>query len=211
VTFLAGLQRYKGVWDLLAAAKILRDRKDIVFNVYGGNCRPREFYRSWFGRACGVLGLDSDMESRVRSWVGREGLSATVRVLGNVVPEPWLFHATEILVFPSHLFGVGRSVFEAGVYGIPSIVTMREKVEDIVQDNVTGLFAKPQHPLALAQAIQRLADDDQLRERLGQNARRKYSEQFNPARIGAQMLALYKSVLREHRGQPIKPLQRRAA
>ncbi|MBW3595865.1 MAG: glycosyltransferase family 4 protein [Planctomycetes bacterium] len=195
VTFLSGLLPCKGVWDLMEAAKLLRRRTDIVFHVYGGNARPREFYETWFGRACARLDLAPDLERGLAAWIDREGLRSTVRMFGNVSPGPELFHATDILVFPSRLNGVGRSVYEAGVFGIPAVVAMEEPVEDIVEHNVTGLVVPPKDPSALAQAITRLADDPWSRKTLGENAQRKYCSQFAPAQIGRQMVKLYRDLL----------------
>lgn len=197
VIFISGLLENKGVWDLLEAAKLLRGRADIVFDVYGGNSRPEGFYRTLSGRVSGALGLAPDMERAAREWVKREGLEGTLRLLGHVEATSSMFGETDILVFPSHLNGPGRPVFEAGVHGVPSIVTMRDRVEDVVVDGETGIITPERDPAALAHAIVQLADDPERRRRLGLNARRKYREQFDAERIGEQVLSIYKEVIAE--------------
>ncbi len=207
VGFLSGLLPAKGIWDLMEAAKILKHRRDIVFRVYGGNPRPKEFYRTWFGRACSVAGLTRDVEGDVNAWVRQEGLEATVQLLGHVRVDATLFHQLDVLAFPGHSDGVPRSVFEAGVFGVPSVITMRDDVQDIVQQEVTALITPPHDPPRFAQALVRLAEDESLRRRLGENARRKYLTQFDPQAIGQQTLRLYQEVLQ----RPTNRSERRAA
>jgi glycosyltransferase involved in cell wall biosynthesis len=195
VSFLASLLAHKGVWDLLESAKILRARRDIVFQLAGGNSRPRRFYRTWRGRLAALLGLVSDLESAIQERIVREGVEERVRMLGHVDDIDEFLDSTDILVFPSRLNGLGRSVFEAGIRGIPSVVTLADRIEDIVEDGATGLIVPERDPVALAAAIERLADDPGLRQRLGTNAQRKYRTQFDPGRIGLQMLDVYRSVV----------------
>ena len=193
VTYLSGLLRYKGIWDLLEAARRLRHRSDIIFQVAGANSRPAAFHRSLVGRLARMTGLAHDVEAEIRRWLDRER-PGNVTLLGHVEGTESLLSNTDILVFPSHLNGPGRSVFEAGIYGIPSIVALADRIEDVVQDGVTGLIVPERNPAALAAAIGRLASDDELRRRLGDQARRKYAVQFDPHRIGAQMLEVYRGV-----------------
>src|SRR3990170_4826582 len=68
VTYLTGLLAFKGIWDLLEGARLLRDRQDIQFLVAGGNSRPKAFHRSLGGRLAHLFGFARDVESSVRAW-----------------------------------------------------------------------------------------------------------------------------------------------
>jgi len=195
VAYVGNLLGYKGISELLEAARILRSRRDILFEIAGGNSRPKEFYRSPVGRFLQLVGVVRDVEQEAYDFVAREGLRETVKMLGHVEDVTTVLGRADILVFPSHLNAPGRSVYEAGARGIPAIVAMADNVEDIVVDGVTGLIIKEQDPRALAEAIQRLAGDAILRTRLGANAREKYSRQFDPVRIGRQVLDVYESLI----------------
>ena len=201
VTYLTGLQVFKGIHDLLESALLLRQRADITFQIAGANSRPAAFHRSLRGSFLHLFGFAPDVESAVRRWIAEHGLESTVRLLGRVEPEAVLAE-TDVLVFPSHLDGPGRSVFEAGARGIPAIVTLRHRVEDVVVDGETGLIVPERNPQALAQAILRLADDPDLRRRLGQNARARYRRQFAPQPIAEQMLGLYRTLVRQPSEEP---------
>jgi glycosyltransferase involved in cell wall biosynthesis len=195
VTYLTGLLRFKGIWDLMEAARLLRDRSDIVFQVAGANSRPPAFHRSFVGRVSHRFGMAQDVEGPLRSFVRQHDLRQ-VRLLGHVDNLEGLLRETDILVFPSHLNGPGRSVFEAGARGIPSVVALEDRIEDIIEDGITGLIVRPHDPSHLCAAIARLADDPQLRARLGEGARAKYLPQFAPMQIGQQVFALYLDITR---------------
>ena len=195
VGMLGNLAVHKGVWDLLACVDRLRERRDIVFRIAGGNTRPAAFYHSAAGRIASVLGLAPDLETAARRWVTERGLDDRVQFLGNIDDIDGFLTETDIMVFPSHLNGPGRSVIEAGIAGVPSVVALVDRIEDVVQDEVTGLIVPERDPVALAAAVSRLADDATLRRRLGDAARERYAFQFDPQRIGRQMMNLYEAVL----------------
>ncbi len=195
VTYLTGLLTFKGIWDLLEAARLLRDRRDIQFLVAGGNSRPDAFHRSLGGRLAHLFGFAPDVESAVRKWVARYGLGGTVRLLGQVDRVEDVLRQSDILAFPSHLNGPGRAVFEAGIHGIPAVVALKDRVEDVVEDEVTGLIVPPRDPRRLADAIVRLVDDPALRRRLGSAARSRYAVQFEPAAAARRMLEVYRELI----------------
>lgn len=195
VTFLSGLLRFKGIWDLLEAAQLLRDRNDIVIRIAGANPRPRAFYKSPLGRFLRAIGVVEDLERDVASWITRHGLQERVHLMGHLDDANRLLDDTDILVFPSHLNGPGRSVFEAGVRGIPSVVALKDRVEDVVADGQTGLIVPERDGAALAAAIRRMADDSALRVRLGQAARAQYAKQFAPERSAHAVVNIYRDLL----------------
>jgi glycosyltransferase involved in cell wall biosynthesis len=195
LSFLAGLESFKGVADLLDAARLLKDRKDIVFQLYGKNRWPDAFYQSLRGRISSALRVTRNVEKDLRDCIEREGLQNTVKLMGYVRAEEALVRQTDLVVFPSRLNGVGRSVFEAGMLAIPAVVTLKDRIQDIVEDGVTGLIVPERDPKALAAAIVKLVDDPDLRRKLGRQAREKYARQFDPAAIGAEMLAMYHELI----------------
>jgi glycosyltransferase involved in cell wall biosynthesis len=205
VAYLTGLSGFKGIWDLLAAARLLRHRRDIHFVIAGGNSRSPEFHRSAPGRLAHLFGFAPDVEQAVRAAVEREGLHETVRLAGQVADPRSVLRDADLLVFPSHLNGPGRSVFEAGVLGIPAVVALRDPVDDIVADGETGLVVPERNPARLAEAITRLADDPVLRARLGACARERYCAQFAPARAAAGVLAVYRELALPRAAPPVRP------
>ena len=198
--YISALHTHKGILDLLEAARILRQRRDIVFHIYAGNPRSEEFYRSWIGRALSLLGWTRDLEREAQTFLDDERLHDTVHLHGTPPPSS-LFSSLDIMTFPGHTNALPQSIAEGGACAIPAVVTLRGRVEDIVQDEHTGLVTSPRDPQGLADAIVRLADDEQMRRRLGENARQRYRIQFDPVEIGRKTFDLYQRILREFRRQ----------
>ena len=65
----------------------------------------------------------------------------------------------------------------------------------VVADDKTGLLVPPGDADALARALARMADDAELRARLGANGNERWREQFTLDRCAEQTLQLYRSLL----------------
>ncbi len=195
VVYLTGLAPAKGIWDLVGAAELLRDRTDIRFVIAGANGRSPAFHRSIYGRLAHVTGLIPDVESALRHRVMDQGLVGTVELLGHVGDPAALLRSSDILVFPSHHDGPGRSVIEAAIEGVPSVVALRHRVEDVVVDGETGLIVPRHDPIALAEAVTRLADDPALRSRLGVAARTRAATTSDPTIVARLVLEIYREVM----------------
>jgi len=195
VVYLTGLAPAKGIWDLVAAAERLCERKDIRFVIAGTNGRSPAFHRSLPGRLAQVTGLIPDVESALRRRVASSGLGDTVELVGHVEDPGPLLRSSDILVFPSHHDGPGRSVIEAAIEGVPSVVALRHRIEDVVVDGETGLIVPPRDPVALAAAITRLADDSALRACLGAAARTAAAERSDPKVVARRVVEIYREAL----------------
>ncbi|MEA2519306.1 MAG: hypothetical protein QOF49_1386, partial [Chloroflexota bacterium] len=158
VLYLASLAPAKGIWDFVAAAERLRAHPGVRFTIAGTNGRSAAFHRSLAGRLAQLSGLIPDVETALRRHVARTGLGASIELVGHVAEPAELLRASDILVFPSHHDGPGRSVLEAAVEGVPAVVALEHRIEDVVVDGVTGLIVPPRDPAALAAAIARLVD-----------------------------------------------------
>lgn len=194
--YLAILRDFKGIWDFLEAARLLKEREDVEFVVAGGNSRPPEFYQTTLAKIVGRFGFAPDVEKQVRDYVRVNGLEDNVRLLGHVTDVEAVMAQADVNVFPSWLNGPSRSIFECGMRGVPSILALRDRVEDVVEHERTGLIVPERDATALADAIVRLAEDPQFRQNLGENARRKYAAQFEPRRIASQVLEVYREIAR---------------
>jgi glycosyltransferase involved in cell wall biosynthesis len=76
-----------------------------------------------------------------------------------------------VLVLPSRSEGMGRVVVEAQCRGRAVIGSRVGGIPDLVCDGENGLLVEPEHPEALAEALQRVLADPELAARLGAEAR----------------------------------------
>jgi glycosyltransferase involved in cell wall biosynthesis len=142
VLFLGTLEPRKNVGLLLDAYRLLAGRRTIPRLVLAG--RASEEARPW---------LDA---------IGKPPLSAAVEHIGYVAADARqaLFEGARLLVLPSFNEGFGLPVLEALSLGVPTIVSTRGALPELVQD--AALIVDPRSPEELAGAIARLLDDDAL-------------------------------------------------
>ena len=100
--------------------------------------------------------------------------------------------ASDALVLPSFAEGLPVVLMEAMASARPVIATAVAGVPELVEDGVSGLLVPAGDMAGLAAQIGRLADDADLRRRMGQAGRRKVVAEFDirqeAARIGALFL-----------------------
>jgi glycosyltransferase involved in cell wall biosynthesis len=79
----------------------------------------------------------------------------------------------DCFVLSSYLEGLCTSIMDAHAMGIPVVATRTGGVPDLVIDGETGLLVPPRDPGALADAIERMVGDEELRARCSAQARKK--------------------------------------
>lgn len=144
------LKRYKSTDHLLLAAKLLKEkRKDFKVMVLG----------------------DGDDLPRLKELNAKLGLDDIVTFTGYV-PESekvLAYQKAAFLVENSIKEGWGLIVMEANACGTPAIASRVPGLVDSVLENKTGLFYEYGNIQELAEKIELLLDDENLRNRLGQN------------------------------------------
>ncbi len=114
---------------------------------------------------------------------------------------PAIIAACDVSVLPTlRREGLPKTVIEAMAREVASIVTDVGGSAELIEDAVSGLVVPPGDAAALAAAIERLFEDDELRGRLGKAARRRIQESFNTQQTVAKTLALYRGMLAEQHG-----------
>jgi glycosyltransferase involved in cell wall biosynthesis len=73
------------------------------------------------------------------------------------------------------------ALMEAMVAGLPVVSTVLSGIPELVESGTSGWLVPPRDADALADALQRLADDPELRLRLGRAGHRKVREEFDLA------------------------------
>ncbi len=125
-----------------------------------------------------------ELEDQLKNYAKRRGLENKVHFLG-FLPDEQLKQAyadCDIFVLPSvarsEAFGIVQ--LEAMIYGKPVINTqLPSGVPHVSIHGKTGLTVPPSDAKALAAAIDRLAADKELREKLGKNAAERVKSRFD--------------------------------
>lgn len=152
VGYVGGLHGYKGVHDLLDAAREMDEDAHVVFAGDGPEKQA--------------------LEERLANGTGD--------VLGAIPYEsvPALYSSMDVLALPSHTEGLPRVVLEAQAMRTPVVATAVGGVPEVVDDGETGLLCPPQDPGTLAAALDRVLTDEALASTLAGQARNQVVEEF---------------------------------
>jgi glycosyltransferase involved in cell wall biosynthesis len=120
-----------------------------------------------------------------------------IRSIGYWRDVPELLCALDVLAVSSLWEGLGRSVTEAMIMGIPVAATAVDGVPELVVHEQTGLLSAPRDPTALAANILRLLDHPDEAQRMAQAAKRRVVPAFGAAQMVDRIDALYWKLLHE--------------
>jgi glycogen(starch) synthase len=106
-----------------------------------------------------------------------------------------LYDRAAVVAVPSHREGFGVVCAEAMAHGRPVVAGAVGGLLDLVVHEETGLLVPPRDVEALRAALHRLLDDDELRARLGANARRRAEEELSWDHVTDLTLQAYEEAL----------------
>ncbi len=118
-----------------------------------------------------------------------------IRFLGHVADIRSVWTQAHVAVLPSRREGLPKSLLEAAACGRPLIATDVPGCREIARANVNALLIPTDDAEALADAIQMLMKNSDLRVRLGAASRQIVVAEFSSTRIGTEIAALYSRLL----------------
>jgi glycosyltransferase involved in cell wall biosynthesis len=170
-TNVARLQPWKGQPLLLHATAALRDRGADVHALFvGGDAH----------------GLAPEYGPQLRRTAAELGIEDRVTFAGQVADPGPLLGVTDVLVNLAALEPFGIAMVEAMALGLPVVAVDAVGPREIVVDGATGRIV-PAAPTALADALEELARDGDLRARMGAAGRARFAERFTAARMAAEI------------------------
>ena len=179
--FVGRLLTDKGVPTLVEAQALLARRGRPVALLIAGEPDPAN--------------LASIPQATIEQWKRRPGLS----LLGQVDDIGAFWARAHIAVLPSLREGLPMSLLEAAACTRPIVATDVPGCREIARNGVNALLVPPNDAEALAEAIDRLAGDAELRHRFGAAGRRMVEDKFSAVLIGREIVALYQRLLRQAR------------
>jgi glycosyltransferase involved in cell wall biosynthesis len=172
--------RSKGVLDAVAAIRQLRAAGRDIALVLAGAADPDS-----------TDSLDPPTLAGLAAEPGIEWL-------GHVEDVRTIWRCAAIALLPStYGEGVPKALLEAAACGRPIVASDMPGCREVVRDGKTGLLVPPRDAAALAAAIARLADDAELRRRLGAAGHALVEREFAEELVARQTLGLYQAALAE--------------
>lgn len=108
-----------------------------------------------------------------------------------------LYHAGDIFCLPTLGDCLPMALSEAGAAGLPVVSTRLAAIPEAVRDGETGFLIEPGDVDALADRLQRLVQDEDLRLGMGAAAAALTRRDFDARENGARLLALLKDLADE--------------
>lgn len=105
------------------------------------------------------------------------------------------YAASDCFVFPSYREGFPNTVLEAGAMGLPSIVTDINGSREIIQDGSNGLVIPSKNVDELRKAMERMIEDEPLRNKMAGVARGRIVERYERSFVQRCQLDFYEKVL----------------
>jgi glycosyltransferase involved in cell wall biosynthesis len=103
-----------------------------------------------------------------------------------------LYTGASVFALPSLNEGFGLPALEAMAYGVPVIVSGTSSLPEVVGD--AGILVDPRDDHSIAQALERLLSDEELRKSLGERGRQR-AQSFSRREFVSRHLEIYRSAL----------------
>ena len=185
---------HKGIYEFVEAANIcIKKGLKIHFVLVGDNTRN---LRGMKGLILKKLNLIQDIKSDVKLLVNKYCINRYFHMTGFVYDTQNIYKKLDILCFPAHGGSVGRPVFEAAFFKVPSIIAANgDIVSDIIEDGITGICIPPKDAKSLADSIEYLYKNPSKRKKMGEEAYKLAMKNFDAKKNAKTVLEIYKNLI----------------
>lgn len=177
VLFAGKLTKYKGVDYLIHAAKKIHG-EIVILGDGPERSRLEEKARQ--------------LQLKNVHWVGH--LGAGIKELVPYYSRADVFVAPSVWDEP-----LGLVILEAMACETPVVVTRKGGIPLTVKDGYNGLFVRPRNSSEIVEKVNKLLDNESLRHKMGQNARKSVEKKFSWSLISHRFELLYQRYAKNHR------------
>jgi glycosyltransferase involved in cell wall biosynthesis len=157
--FVGWLERDKGIFELLEAARLLvSSGRRFVLDVAGDGSAAAEARATIARHRLGTI-------VRLRGWLGDAELEEALR-------------EADILVLPSWAEGLPNAMVEAMAARLAVVATRVGAIPEVVTHRRSAMLVEPRNPESLAAALAALLDDPQLRHEIAAEGFRIAAREF---------------------------------
>lgn len=169
------MMKEKGVWDLLEACKLLKEKQ---YKYY-----------------CNFVGKWSDItKEEFTSKVLELGLQNEVNGAGAKYgnEKKVFFENADVLVFPTFYHGetFGLVLLEAMEYALPCISTNEGGIPSVISDGETGILVDKRSPMELADKLIYLIEHPDLCISMGKSGKERFLKEFTLESFEKRLVAI---------------------
>ena len=177
ILFVGSLAPYKGPDILIRAmTRVIKEVPDIKL-VFVGSGKIR-----------------NELEG-LADKLGIENYVKFTGFIGDIFKKALYYRAADVFVLPSYSESFGIVNLEAMACGVPIVASKIGGIPDVVKDGENGLLVPPKDERALADAIIYLLENDDIREKMGKNGRKK-AEGYSWEKIAEETEEVYLSLMK---------------
>jgi N,N'-diacetylbacillosaminyl-diphospho-undecaprenol alpha-1,3-N-acetylgalactosaminyltransferase len=181
VTMVARIIKDKGIFEYLDAATKLRAKygEKTLFLLIGDS----------------DLGNPTSVNIENMKHVGSK--ESGVWYLGARDDIVRVLHASDVYCLPSYREGLPMSVLEAMASGLPIVTTDAPGCRETVLEGINGYLVPVRDSNKIAEALDALISDSDMRQRFGAASRRRATQEFSKEKVVAEFVDLYMQLLQK--------------
>lgn len=157
ILYIGWIIRLKGVFDLIEATRILKNR----------NCQFKV-----------IMAGDGNAMNQLKKIIHQYQLEEDVDLLGwrSGEDKMKLLRNSDIFVLPSHGEGLPNALMEAMASGLPCVASNVGAMGELLIQGETGMLIDPGNPSELADRLEELLGQEDLRRKFSQKGREHVSK-----------------------------------
>jgi glycosyltransferase involved in cell wall biosynthesis len=135
------------------------------------------------------------LQDKLSDLVDRLGLKGSVLFTGFQMDVRRIIATFDVAVLPSFFEGMGRVLLEAMAMGKPVVASSVGGIPDLVHHGKTGLLVTPGSVSELKSGLITLIRNKALAKQMGEEGRKRISEEFSAGRMAQSIEKLYRELL----------------
>jgi glycosyltransferase involved in cell wall biosynthesis len=169
---------------LVAGLRVMKGHGVVVEAARALAARGHRFHVAFIGAG--------SFEAAIRRAVADAGIADRVSMTGFVADPPAAIAAFDVALYAAlESDGMSRALFECLAAGKPVVATRVGVAPEVLSDGETALLVPAGEPAPLAEALDRLLDDAELRRRLGAAAGAAARARFSSGEVARALAAHY--------------------
>jgi glycosyltransferase involved in cell wall biosynthesis len=140
-----------------------------------------------------VIG-DGEMRGELERLAEKLGVADRIHWLGHIVDPVPILQGCDAFLMASLGEGFGLALAEAMACGAAAVAARSGTLSEIVEDGKSGLLVPPRDATALADAIEKLAKDENLRRQMAERGMQRVRRHFTVEASIEKMMNLYESM-----------------
>ena len=180
ILFLSNMMKEKGVWDLVEACRILKER-------------GKKFHCHFVGKWSDIT--EKKFQQKLQEYHLENEITAYGAKYGT--EKNVFFQQADVFVFPTYYNNecFPLVLLEAMEQGLACISTHEGGISAIIEEGKTGYVIDKQQPLALAEKIDYLIDHPELCRAMGEAGKKKFIEEFTLERFENRMEEILREIM----------------